>query len=552
MSRVLVIGIDSATFDLIEPYIAAGHLPNISRILREGAYAPLRSTLPVMSPPAWTSMITGQNPGKHGIYDFIRFRPGSYRIEVTRSDQTSYRTIFDLATQYGRRVLAINVPLTYPPRPINGVMVSGPIVPSQGVFTHPPELAATLRAQGYRSEPAMAYTHGDDAAYIADCKAVARSQALALIKLMRRESWDLAMVVLRSVDEAMGYLWHHIDPQHPRFDPVAAAQFGDAILDIHKDVDNLVGLMVAAAGLDTTVMLVSDHGAGPCYKEVFLNVWLEQQGWLVRKQANPLNTGRKTLLRRFGLTRESLAPKLDWPLARAIRSRIPERVQHAIIPEQSVTLADVVDWSRTRAYSMGNIGQIYVNLKGREAQGIVEPGDERDQLLDEISAALYQLSDEGQPVVDKIHRSEEVYHGPYANYGPDLNIEMRGLTYISQSWREMAGSEIFGPPGYSGTHRPLGIVALHGQSAAATGQQLEAQIVDVAPTLLWLLGLPIPDDLDGQLMTPLLRPESLIQQPPQQIDAAEAPVPQSISQGWADASEEQEVLDRLRDLGYLE
>ncbi|MFL5807777.1 MAG: alkaline phosphatase family protein [Roseiflexaceae bacterium] len=551
MGPVLVIGIDAATLDLIEPYVAAGRLPHIGRLLREGAYAPLRSTLPVMSPPAWTSMITGQNPGKHGIYDFIRFRPGSYRIEVTRSDQTSYRTIFDLATQYGRRVLAINVPLTYPPRPINGVMVAGPITPSSGIFTHPPELAAELRAQGYYADTNLKYEPGHDAAYIADSKAVARSQAHALIRLMRREPWDLAMVVLRGVDEAMGYLWHHMDPQHPRHDPVAAQQFGDAILDIHRDIDNLVGLMVAAAGPDATVMIVSDHGSGPCYKEVFLNVWLEQQSWLVRKPAMLLNKGRKTLLRRLGLTRENLAPKLDWPLARAIRSRIPERIQHAIIPEQSVTLADVVDWSRTRAYSMGNIGQIYVNLKGREPQGIVEPGRERDRLLDEISEALYRLTDEGQPLVDQIHRSEDIYHGPYAAHGPDLNILMRGMTYVSQSWREMAGSAIFGPSGYSGTHRPLGLVALHGRAIAA-GRQPEAQIVDVAPTLIWLMGLPIPDDLDGQLLAALLRTDSLAQQPPQQIEAAGAPVPQSVSQGWADAAEEQQVLDRLRDLGYLE
>jgi predicted AlkP superfamily phosphohydrolase/phosphomutase len=201
---------------------------------------------------------------------------------------------------------------------------------------------------------------------------------------------------------------------------------------------------------------------------------------------------------------------------------------------------------------MGNIGQIYVNLKGREPQGIVEPGQERDQLLDEISAALYQLTDEGQPVVDQILRSEEIYQGDYAARGPDLNILMRGLTYVSQSWREMAGGAIFGPSGYSGTHRPLGLVALHGQHIPAAGQQPEAQIVDVAPTLLWLLGLPIPNDLDGQLLAGLLRPESLAQQPPQHIDATGAPVPQSVPHGWADAEEEQKVLDRLRDLGYLD
>lgn len=552
MSQVLVIGIDAATLDLIEPYLAAGQLPNIGRLMRGGAYAPLRSTLPVMSPPAWTSMITGQNPGKHGIYDFLRFIPGTYRIQATRSDQTSYRTIFDLASQHGRRVLSVNVPLTYPPRPINGVMIAGPIVPTRGVYVHPPEFDRELRERGYELDVDMKYVPGQDAAYIDRIKAVARSQTDMLLGLMRREPWDLSMIVLRGVDEAQTFLWHHIDPQHPEYRAEAAQQFGDAILEIHRQTDALVGELVEAAGPEATVVLVSDHGGGPCYKEVFLNVWLEQQGWLVRRQARPLNDWRVSAQRRLGLTRENLAPRLNWRLAWAIRNRIPTRIQHALVPVQTVSLSDVVDWSRTRAYSLGNIGQIYVNLKGREAQGIVEPGRERDRLLDQITAALYQLTDAGRPLDVQVYRSDDIYHGGYAEKGPDLNILIDGMAYVSQSWREMAGRDVFGPSDYTGTHRPLGMVALHGAQIAPVGRQAEAAIVDVAPTLLWLLGLPIPDDLDGRLLEGLLRPAALSEQPPVQIDAADAPIPQSAPQDWASEEDEQEVLDRLRDLGYLE
>ncbi len=553
MNRVLVIGIDAATLDLIEPYVAGGLLPNIGRVMHEGAYGPLRSTLPVMSPPAWTSIITGQNPGKHGLYDFLRFIPGTYRIEVTRSDQTSYRTIFDLASQQGRRVLSVNVPLTYPPRAVNGAMVAGPIVPGRGVFAHPPSLDQELHATNYRLDVEEKFAPGNEAAYLQDLKAVTRSQTDTLLKLMDREPWDLAMIVLRAVDEAQTFFWHFMDPTHPNHDPATAPAYRDVIPDIHRLMDDVVGELIAAAGPDVTVVLVSDHGGGPCYKEVFLNVWLEQQGWLVRKRTPKVNTWRKTLQRRLGLTRESLAPKLDFPLAWAIRNRIPERVQHAIIHEESVTLADVVDWSRTRAYSMGNIGQIYVNLKGREPEGIVSPGAERDTLLNEITAALQRLTDEGKPVVDAVYRSDEVYQGRYAAKGPDLNILMRGMTYVSQSWREMAGQQIFAPSGthYTGTHRPLGMLALHG-GKVAQGRQAEARVIDVAPTLMWLLDLPLPDDLDGKLLTSFLRPDALLSEPPREIAAAAAPAPEVVAQGWADAAEEEEVLDRLRDLGYLE
>jgi predicted AlkP superfamily phosphohydrolase/phosphomutase len=554
MGRIVVIGIDSATLDLIEPYVAAGHLPHIARLLQGGVYAPMRSTLPVMSPPAWTSMISGHNPGKHGIYDFLRFIPGTYRIQATRSDQTTYRTIFDLASQYNRRVLSINVPLTYPPRPVNGTMISGPIVPSRGIFTHPAELGQQLAAMDYRQEVDMKYTRGEDAAYLAEVRNVTSSQVQTFLWLMQRDPWDIAMVVLRGVDEVMGFMWHHIDPQHPWHDPVAAQEFGSAMVEIHTLIDHAVGAIIAAAGPDTTVALVSDHGGGPCYKEVFLNIWLEQKGWLVRKRHHPLDKWRRNIQHKTGLTRDHIAPRLDTPWAWAIRKRIPLSIQHMLVPEQqSPTLSDSVDWSRTRAYSIGNIGQIYLNLKGREAQGIVDPGHERDALLNQITHELFQLTDEGVPVVDEVYRSEDLYHGPYADKGPDLNILMRGMTYITQSWREMTGQQLFAPPGsYSGTHRLHGLMALYGPHIVPLGRRPEVQITDIAPTLMWLLGLPIPDDLDGSLLTSFIAPEALTANPPTYVDAAETPTPQIQSQGWNDEAEEQEVLDRLRDLGYLE
>ncbi len=552
MSQILVIGIDGGTLDLIEPYVAAGVLPNIGRIMREGAYGPLRSTLPVMSPPAWTSMITGQNPGKHGIYDFLRFIPGTYRIEVTRSDQTSYRTIFDFASQQGLHVLSVNVPLTYPPREVNGAMVAGPIVPGRGVFAYPPSLDQALHATNYRLDVDEKFAPGNEAAYLRDLRAVTRSQTDTLLKLMEREPWDLAMIVLRAVDEAQTFFWHYMDPTHPHHNPATAPPHRDVILDVHREMDGVVGELIAATGPDVTVVLVSDHGGGPCHKEVFLNVWFEQQGWLVRKRTPRINKWHKGAHRRLGLTRESLAPKLDFPLAWAIRNRIPERVQHAIIPEQSATLADVVDWSRTRAYSMGSIGQIYVNLKGREPEGIVAPGAERDTLLDEITHALHRLMDEGQPVVDVVYRSDQTYQGTYATKGADLNILTRGMTYVSQSWREMAGKDIFARSGthYTWTHRPVGLIAIHG-SSIMQGRQPEVHVVDVAPTLMWLLGLPIPDDLDGRLLTPFVRSDALFTNPPRNPCGRGASTG-SGNAGWAGAAEEAEVLDRLRDLGYLE
>src|SRR5262249_8568966 len=152
--------------------------------------------------------------------------------------------------------------------------------------------------------------------------------------------------------------WHHMDPTHPQHDREVAKQFGSAILKVHRLMDEEVGRLLAAAGPDTLVALVSDHGGGPAPKEDFLKVWLGQRGWLKSKAAAKPNQTYATLMRRLRLTRENLTPRLDWPLAWWIRNRIPMRVQHALFPEETTTLANSVDWSRTRAYSFGNIGQI--------------------------------------------------------------------------------------------------------------------------------------------------------------------------------------------------
>lgn len=557
MNRVLIIGIDAADLTLIKPWAEAGHLPNIARILNNGTFAPMRSTLPIMSPPAWTSMISGLNPGKHGIYDFISRQPGSYRLQSNRSDLTNFRTIFHHASDHNQHVIAMNIPLTYPPSQVRGMMISGLAAPETGKYAYPPELRDELVRQGYRVN-VHEFEPGHEREWVADLYAVARKQTETMIRFLHQEPWNLAMIVYRAVDETEAFFWHHMDETHPQHDPVAAKEYGSVIFDAHRMVDEEVGKLVEAAGPETTVALVSDHGGGAFHREVFLNVWLERQGFLRRKPPRALNELRKMVMRKLHLDRDTLARLLDWPLAWAIRNRIPMKIQHALVPEAAVTLAEVADWSRTRAYSFGNIGQIYVNLRGREPHGIVQPGRDYERLLDEITDALFQLKDNGKPVVDAVYRRKDIYHGPYAEHGPDLNIIMRNLAYASQSWREMGSTgEVFGDANAvthcTGIHRPLGMMALCGPTIPARGQQDEVQIIDIAPTVLWLLGIPIPDNIDGRVLRECLDTGQLEEQPP--VFSATDPAEEHgeiKAATWDSPEEEQEVLERLRNLGYLE
>lgn len=551
MARVLIIGIDAGTFDLIKPWAAAGQLPVLRRLLAEGSHAVMRSTVPAMSPPAWTSLLTGQNPGKHGIFDFLRREPGSYRLQTMRSNFTSYRTIFDILTSHDKTSIAVNVPMTYPPRPIKGTMVAGLVAPLGGKFTHPPELREELLAMGYRIDIAEEYRPGHEQSLIDDMRAVTRVQAEATQRLMRREEWSVAMVVFRAVDEAQSFLWHLMDPSHPLHDPELATRYGDAILEMHRLTDAIIGELVEAAGAETTTLVVSDHGGGPLHKEVFLNNWLQQQGLLVFKQQR--ESGWHRGLRGAGLTRERLSPLLSSPFGLKLRSKVPLGLQHLVLPAAAPSFNEAVDWSRTQAYSFGNIGQIYVNLKGREPAGIVAPGAEYEHLLDTLSAALQELRDpeDGLPVVDRVYRASEVYHGPHQLSGPDLNLIMRNMSYICHQRRELASSQIFAPadPNETGTHRPEGILIAHGPGIATGRMLVPCSLLDVAPTVLHLLGLPIPDDVDGSVLRELLADAEARRA----TQTVAAPEPQAQPQPeQADPDEEAEVLERLRALGYLE
>src|SRR3990172_1179996 len=325
MGKVLVIGLDAATLDLIEPWVATGKLPLFAQLMREGAYGMLRSTVPAMSPPAWTSIITGQNPGKHGIFDFMRRQPGTYNLQSMRSDFTRYRTVFDLLSSYGKRVAAINLPLPYPPAPVNGIMTWGFGAPAgSGRFTYPAGLRGELLTQGYRLiESEGAYVPGQDEAYVADLIRIAREQGRLAVALLRREPWDLFFIVFRGIDESQSFLWHHMDPTHPQHDPALAERFGDAILHVYQATEEIMRSMIAAAGAGTTVFVVSDHGGGALIGEVYLNTWLRQYGWLALRRPSALSVLRRSVMSRAGLTRDKLSGRFASPLALKVRRMVP-------------------------------------------------------------------------------------------------------------------------------------------------------------------------------------------------------------------------------------
>jgi len=569
MSRLVVVGLDGATFDLIRPWVAAGRLPTLARLLQDGSHAPLQSVLHPFTAQAWTSMVTGANPGKHRIFDFWERDFSVYGFRLTNASFRALPALWTLLSQAGRRVIVLNVPMTYPPEPVNGVLVSGWDTPGLGVaFTHPPALKAGLSAlaggQPYVIVP-------DDWKYSAarrDDRVLSELQReidvrfTVVTSLMAREPWDLCFFVVSALDGASHFLWKHHDPNHPLYNADETARYfdEDPMLQVYQRADQRLGELLDRLPADTRVLVVSDHGEGPLGDvEIHLNLWLAGRGLL--KMCRP---GSSRTLR--SATRWLAARLVDWgkhllygrvsfsTLAR-LRRLWPDRLR-TILSEEAFFPG--VDWSQTQAYSEEVRGNIWINLRGRDPQGIVEPGPAYEALRDQIIAELPSLTDPrtGRRLVKRVWRREELFNGPYVECFPDLLVEAgypdlfrpRGSYQGMEPVRHLTVEEMR-QRRVTGCHRSTGIFLAWGPGIRAGVALPLIRITDVAPTTLYLLGEPIPGWMDGRVLTEIVEPDVLA------VRTVTVGEPQKgrASAGNLDYNEDEAriVTERLRDLGYL-
>jgi predicted AlkP superfamily phosphohydrolase/phosphomutase len=311
MTRTLIIGLDGAPLGLIEQWAAAGDLPHLAGLMARGTYGELRSVMPVLSSAAWVSFMTGMNPGKHGIYDFVQRDLTTYRRRTVRAGSTlSVPTLWQLLSQAGQRVGVVNVPMTYPVEAVNGALISGLGTPDYRPFTHPPGLEESLRAAGYRVNKRTHFAPGNEQAFLDEVNAITDIQAGAALELLGREDWDFFMHVIRDPDEMGHFFWAASDPTHPAHTPELAAAYGHALRDYYRKIDGWLGRFLAAVDEETDVIVVSDHGSGPLYKDVSLNEWLRQAGFLHVKSGPSAGSDPKQLLARLGITRQGISKLL--------------------------------------------------------------------------------------------------------------------------------------------------------------------------------------------------------------------------------------------------
>jgi predicted AlkP superfamily phosphohydrolase/phosphomutase len=556
-TKVLVIGLDGATPELVERWVEEERLPHLKKIMQRGVYGKLRSVYPPISPAAWTTFATGYNPGKHGTYDFRDYdtkRYSCFADTIVDSNAFAGKSIWDLVGASGQKVGVVTVPVTYPAWKVNGFMISGYPTPDTGKsYTYPPELAGSI--------PPLV---GDAAFFKSATHRVLLKEMNRLLHLctdvsveqLKKDDYGLFIMVVGATDRAHHDWWKYIDPAHPAYDPKEAALYGDLILEVYKAADLCVGKFLDAVDEDTTVIVMSDHGGG-AHPGYYWNTnhFLRTLDLLAPSaKAGKGKEGRvRGAFKRFYRSKIRRFPYLE----KVYRSLPPSLKKMATnLDSQTMMGLDAIDWRRTRAYRFPMyppVEGIMINVAGRQPQGCVQAGEEYEELRTRILEEVRALRDPatGEPIVLEAYRREEIYHGERLEEAPDLIVVTRdcykGGTSIDEPVSEVPLDVL---SKLSGVHRMDGILLAQGPHIRRNARIEGAGIIDVAPTIIYALGMPIPSDMDGRPLGDLFEESYTRQTAASYTD--EHAYEDVAGDGYGYSEEEEEsVRLKLEALGYL-
>ncbi|MGH2808902.1 MAG: alkaline phosphatase family protein [Actinomycetota bacterium] len=531
--KAAMIGLDGAAWHLVDPLIDDGHMPNLATLRASGGGGVLDSTIPTYTPPAWTSAATGVNPGRHGIYGFLEGNAQNEGLVLVHSGKIRASTIWEIANAQGAKVGVYNLPLTYPPRELDGWMVSGMMTPGYGerlkgfAFPRPVEERILQWVPDYVLDISPNWeTDWKDASL---CKRIVDSLAqrrLVLEKLLTEDTPDVLFAVLEAPDRLQHVYYRYMDPADEMYDSAAGKEIRPEIVKCFAAMDDIVGLVAEHA--DDGVIVCSDHGFTAWEFSVHTNALLQQWGYLkIKPAARAMQTGPARAM---------------VPLAKRV---LPAKTARKA---KGKTFA-AVDWSKTKAFASPIPQQgIFINIAGRERFGIV-PESEVQGLKDDIARRFESLTGpEGKPVTDRVWRSEEVFHGDALDGAPDLLPVLRNHRFELDD--ELFHKEPFTDLAHlpRGVHHPDGIVVVSGTGVGAGGS-LHTSVLDVTPTLLYMAGLDVPEGLDGTVMSAAFDPEHLQDRP----ISTTAPLSSSSKDEDSPYSAEEEAVieESLRGLGYL-
>ncbi len=455
MRKVFVVGLDCAEPTLVFDRWRE-HLPNLRSLMEGGTYGELTSTIPAITVPAWASMLSSRDPGQLGFYGFRNRADYSYeRMRIATAQAVKVDRVWDLLSQAGRQVVVAGVPQTYPVRPVNGCLISSFLTPStHSQYTHPAELKHEIAAlvDGEYMFDVPQFRTEDKGHLLQQIYQMADQHHQVLMHLMTAQPWDFFMHVDMGIDRIHHGFWKFSDPRHPLHQ--AGNPYEHAIRDYYIHLDRQIGERLALLDDDTAVLVLSDHGAQPMMGGICFNEWLKQEGYLV----------------------------LEYQ---------PE----GIVPLEKCE----VDWARTVAWGSGGYyARLYLNVKGREPDGVIDPAD-YEKVRDELAERIAALTDaEGNNIRSVAYRPEEIYQ-EVNNIAPDL------IVYLGQlSWRSVGSLGLnrihtfendTGPD--DANHAQEGLYIHYDPRGQGQGRGPRRHLMDVAPTILELMDLPLPAEMQG-------------------------------------------------------
>lgn len=567
--RVLVIGLDGATFDLLIPLFGLDWMPFFSSLLAKSYYSDLLSTVPPISAAAWTTFITGVNPGQHGILQFVALRPNQATSDddsqeifpggfsLLNASSIRCQTLWELLSQAGKYQVVINVPMTYPPRPINGIMVTGMMTPTgASIYTYPPQLSQSLSQAHYEIDLSIAEKEFDfDPARLIDrLRQLLMKRRSVALQLMRREPWDFFMLVFTGTDRLQHRFFRCIVPGFPQYDSTEAIRLRPQLERYFRDLDHALAQLVAAAGSDTTVIILSDHGFGPVSERTVHRISMMKKLGLTKY-------GAKSCVVRLRYAVEGYLGLTPDRVRKLAKSVLPGKWASKM--ESGVRQSQLAAGAYAPAYSVTlheHVGGIYINRhRGAGDHSATSMSDDAyEAFRQEIVSSLKKLVDPETEVslIPNVYTREELYSGMALEDCPDI------VFYVAPGYGLSGGvgpagamvSPRRGEPHKQGTHRDEGILLICGPSVEAQ-HAAEHRLIDVTSTILYLLDVPIPPAMDSRPILEAFERQAVAQRPPRYADSTLvsrfSSEPELGEEGMSE-EDAQEVLKRLRGLGYIE
>ncbi|NOZ62142.1 MAG: hypothetical protein GXO74_10710 [Calditrichaeota bacterium] len=498
--KLLLIGLEGATFTQLKPLIEQKKLPFFSRLYALGLHGSLKSTYPINRASTWASFFSGKNPGKHNVFDFLDYRADAKLPTLTTRESIKSKVLWNYADQAGLKTILFNVPILQAPEPVNGVLVSGFLTPEGESLAYPDSLNNQLQRQGYVPEVEPKRKKNDKDYFRTAIDTVKRQFTVFRDLLINRE-WDLALFTSNVLDRIQPLYWNDCDK----------------IERVYLELDSLLGSLDKILSDDVSVIIFSNFGYSPINKKLFVNEWLWEKGLQQRKISTEKNfisdideyfsahsngNGRiiPGLLAKSGITKNNIRSVLPNNVSEVLNKAVPRSVKKLFHTEYLNII-----WNKSKAFFISNNLQgIQLNVKGREPFGIVDSGKEYKQLQNQIISELYHMKDPYtfEYVFEDLYRREDIFSGEYAQNAPDVILVPRKNRYYLHPQKRTSRLCI----GSANDENPIfaqrddsGIFLMKSPEYAAAKSLRQINIVDILPSILAFFRISAEGTFDGEV-----------------------------------------------------